>query len=887
MLWLAVCFAIGIVISNFTAIPLAATVIVITVATGVALLFRSGESATLLIMVASAAAGAVTLAAEQASIKPDRIRVLYDNGTFISGTPIFLEGLLTGAPEPSIDGEFLRLRSKVMRYRGEDRRVSGDVRVFVPARRAIDDRVDVDPGSEILNLKYGSRVRVACTLEREDEYLNPGVQLKREILDRQGIDAVCSLKSSLLIEHIADESIFLPLAWVYEQRTRLIYAWHENLSPSTAGVMIASLLGDKYFLDKQTADLFREGGTFHILVISGLHITFIGGLLLLFVRWITRIRWVQFGATAGVLWAYTLAVGADVPVVRAAVMFTVVLLGYAIYRRGSLLNSLGLCSLVLLVWRPQDLFNPSFQLTFVSVGAIVAIAYPLLERLRKIGSWVPTPDFPFPPNVPNWLRILCEKLYWRESVWVIDRKRNIWSAGLAKSVWIDKKLGDLGQMVVRYIFEAVLVSTIVQITMLPLSMIYFHRVAVGGVLLNLWVSLFIAIESFAAVAGAIASHFSGLLAVPFFETANVANCLTLLLPNLLSGADWSSFRIPAYSGNGKLLYLLFFLMSLWLICLTGQWEPFKLTRPLRPWLGRVAYPVFAIILITIVVVHPFSAPAPDGKLHIDFLDVGQGDSAIVTFPNGETWLVDGGGKLNYRNSADEEDSFTPDTRSIGESVVSEVLWAKGYSNIDHILATHADADHIQGLSDVARNFSVASAIFGRLPSDDPEFAELLQVLTKRLIPIELMSRGDRVDVGGAIVEILYPAKAADPDAPSDNDHSVVMRIAFGSRAFLLTGDIERGAEQDLLTKGGTVTSDLVKVAHHGSRTSSTAEFITAAHPQYAVISVGRHSPFGHPHPEVVGRWQNAGVQVLTTGENGMISVSTDGKDLRLERYVPE
>src|SRR5207253_3195212 len=122
--------------------------------------------------------------------------------------------------------------------------------------------------------------------------------------------------------------------------------FQNNLSPSAAGVMIASLLGDKYFLDKDTADLFREGGTFHILVISGLHITFIGGLLLLFVRWITRNRWVQCGVTIAVLWGYTLAVGADVPVVRAAVMFTIVLFGYAIYRRGSLLNSLGLCALV-------------------------------------------------------------------------------------------------------------------------------------------------------------------------------------------------------------------------------------------------------------------------------------------------------------------------------------------------------------------------------------------------------------------------------------------------------------------------------------------------------------------------------------------------------------
>ncbi len=886
LLWLTVCFAIGILIANFAMIPLAASISVCILTSLFALLFRRREAGTLLIAVAFVAAGAAAFAAVKASDDPNRLKSLYDNGSLISGTPIFLEGLLSGAPEPSFDGEFVRLRSEVIRYHGEERRVSGDVRIFIPEKGNGD--ADADLGSEISNLKYGSRIRVACQLEREDEYLDPGVQPKREILDRQDVDAVCSLKSTLLVEHIADESVFLPLAWVYASRTRLIADFQNKLSPSAAGVMIASLLGDKYFLDKDTADLFREGGTFHILVISGLHITFIGGLLLLFVRWTTRSRWVQFGITTSVLWGYTLAVGADVPVVRASVMFTIVLFGYAIYRRGSLLNSLGVCGLVLLVWRPQDLLNPSFQLTFVSVAAIVAVAYPLLEHLRAIGSWTPTPDAPFPPNVPIWLRRLCEKLYWRESVWAIDRKRNIWSGGLIKSAPLDRKIGEIGQRIVRYVFEAVLVSAIVQVSMLPLSVVYFHRVAVGGVLLNLWVSFFIAIESFAAVVGALFSHFSDLAAGPLFGIANTANWVMLLLPRVMSASEWWSFRIPSYSGAGRMIYFLYGVPLLVFAAALAKWKPFDLRRPPHGFWTRKVFPLNVVILamlIGTVLLHPFSVARPDGRLHIDFLDVGQGDSALVAFPNGETWLVDGGGRITYHDN--DDDTFEPDSRSIGEAVVSEVLWSKGYSHIDRIVATHADADHMQGLVDVVRNFSVDRAMFGRTPSDDPEFVALAAVLNKRSVPINVIARGDRLDVGGTAVEVLYPLPADDPDAVSDNDHSVVLRITYGSRAFLLTGDVERRAESDMLTGGGTLAADVVKVAHHGSRTSSTAEFIAASHPQYAVISVGRHSPFGHPHPEVVEHWQNAGVQVLTTGENGMISVSTDGKDLTVGGYVPE
>jgi competence protein ComEC len=239
-----------------------------------------------------------------------------------------------------------------------------------------------------------------------------------------------------------------------------------------------------------------------------------------------------------------------------------------------------------------------------------------------------------------------------------------------------------------------------------------------------------------------------------------------------------------------------------------------------------------------------------------------------------------------RNGDEEPDDFRPDQSTIGESVVSAVLWYKGYAHVDHILATHADADHIQGLNDVARNFSVNSALFGRTPSSDPEFAQLNEMLQRRRIPVEIVNRGQTFEIGGAVVEVLYPMPAEDPDEPSDNDHSVVLRIRYGSRSFLLTGDIEGAAETELTSKGGTIASDIVKVPHHGSRTSSTAAFIAAAHAQYAVISVGRHSPFGHPHPDVVERWQLSGVKVLTTGENGMISVSTDGSDLQIERYLP-
>lgn len=886
LLWLAVRFAFGILTAKFVVVDgllsVAAVVVALVIA---AIVFRGRELATVFIAIAFAVTGFLSLHAERQSVRPDRLSVLYDNGTFQSGTPVEIEGVLLGRPEATVQGEILTLRAEKLRYRGVERVVSGKVRLFAQGSSA-SEISNLRP--EISDLKYGSRIRVACMLEREDEFLNPGVIARREMLDRLGIDASGSVKSHLLIEHIADESVFLPLAWVYDQRANVIDEFRRSLSPKAAGVMIASLLGNRYFLDKDTADLFRDGGTFHILVISGLHITFIGGILLLIMWQITRNRWLQFVVTNCTLWGYTLAVGADLPVVRAAVMFTVLLFGYAIYRRGGLLNSLGLCGLVLLVWRPSALFDPSFQLTFVSVLAIVGCAFPFIEHLRSIGRWTPSAERPFPPDVPFWLKRFCETLYWRPEVWPIKLKRQIWTAKIFKAPLYPGRVKGFLQKGIRYVFEGLLVSAIVQIWMLPLSVVYFHRVSISSVLLNLWVSFFIAIESFAAVAGVIAGYFSMLLAAGFYSIADAMNWIMLLLPRLVSDGGWASFRIPAYESLGFAIYVIYLVPVLFLAVAATMWRLFVVGRQSSLLDRRLLVSACAILVLltALTVFHPFSKSAGDGRLHIDFLDVGQGDAALVTFPDGRTMLIDGGGRVDYRAKDDEAEPFERDVRGIGETVVSEVLWAKGLSRIDVIVATHADADHIEGLTDVARNFSIGTAIFGRTPRDDPDFAELVHSLQLRGVRTEVVSRGDLLRFGDATVEVLYPLASSDPDAVSDNDHSIVFRIVYGNRSFLFTGDIERLAEANLTSLGGTLAADLVKVPHHGSRTSSTQSIVEAIGVEYAVISVGRRSPFGHPHPEIVERWKSAGATVLTTGEKGMISVSTDGRDLSIGKFMP-
>ena len=887
---LAAAFSGGILFAHWfptSLIVLAALIIVCGVA---AFIGRRSGAGSLFVIFAFFILGAVCLSLENRAIRGDRLRVLIDSGSLPSGEPVEIEGRVVGAPESMPDGVLITVAAEKIIHGGRSQTASGNARLFVSV---VDERAESD--LEDLDLQAGSRIVAACNLVREEQYINPGVPSRIELLDREGIDATATVKSPLLIEKLGGQTGLSPFRWVYGLRRSLIDDIRAKFSPSTAGVLMASMLGDKYFLDKDTADVFREGGTFHVLVISGLHITFIGGLVLLVASAFTRKRSVQFAVVCSLLWSYTLAVGANPPVVRASMMFTVLLFSRVVYRQSSLLNALGLCVLLLLAWRPSDIFNTSFQLTIVSVAAIVTTAFPLIEKLRAIGSWVPGASAPFPPNVTDWLRRFCEMLYWQPAAWNIEISRQVWTARIFKSPFVPRIAGRFGQALMARVVEGLIVSMIAQAWMLPFLVIYFHRVTPVSVFMNLWVGAVMAGVSISAIAGVAISHFSNFLGAPFILLAEFLNYLIAVGPSKLVSTDWASWRVPNYSGAESLVYIFYYWPIGVLTLALWHWDPFALVRQklelrivrnsfgLNSTIASAAIAVAAVALI--IGAHPLSEPRADGRFHIDFLDVGQGDSALITFPDGQTMLVDGGGRMEFRGDDETgEDVFEPDRPGIGEAVVSPVLWQKGYSSIDYILATHADADHIQGLADVAKNFQVGEALFGRMPAADPEFQQLSAVLGERGVPAHYVSRGQQLKFGGATIEVLYPRSDPSADAPSDNNDSVVLRIAFGSRSFLLTGDIEREAENDLAAAGGLLRADVIKVPHHGSRTSSTQEFVDRVGAKYAVISVGRHSRFGHPNIEVVNRWRAAGAEVMTTGERGMVSVSTDGIDLEVSTY---
>lgn len=889
---LAACLASGVAIACFFKLPLQITLmaaIILVALTVTLLLMRKLGAATTALFLAFFCIGAALLNVERKALRADSIEKLFETHAISTGDPVELTGALVATPEPAPEGFYITLNLERVRI-GEDERVaSGRVLLFASATRPL-----LLSEYSALELRYGARVRVMTRLEREEDYRNPGVEPFTEYLERRGVAATATIKSPLLFERLDDERVFLPVAWVYEWRQEALTEINRRFSTETAGVLDAALLGDRYFLSKSSAERFREGGTFHVLVISGLHISFIGGLAFLLAKMLTKRRLIQFALCTIFLWAYAVMVGAEASVMRAAFMFTVVALAPLLNRRAQSLNALGAAAIVLLVYRPSDLFDPSFQLTFLSVLMIVAAALPLLKKFQEIGAWRPTRSTPYPPACPRIVRTASEILFWDEKEWRREVARSVFSYRLFKTKWAARLRRAHLQLLLRYAASAVVISASVQLGLLPLLVLYFHRLSMASLLLNIWVGALMAALGLLALASLLLAQLSANAAAPFLALAELLSRLMTHSVDPFRAAHIAYFRLPQYTGWPSLIYAAYFLPLALLAILLARWTPLARAdssgKSRRRFAALIAVSLFTTFLI-IIVLHPGSAQKTGGRLRVDFLDVGQGDSALLTMPDGTTILVDGGGRppLNARRREESEeyetDAFERDTRGIGEAVVSEYLWHRGLDHVDYVLATHADADHIQGLNDVLKNFRVRAALVARAPAIDPEFREFARTAFDSGVPVYMIGRGDLFHFGAVTAEVLWPTRETSALAPSQNNDSIVLRLKFGERTFLLTGDIEREAEAALAAQPENLRCDIIKVAHHGSRTSSTQPFVNAARPNLAIISVGQQSPFGHPHREVVRRWQDSGAQILTTGRSGAITISTNGQDLRVETFV--
>jgi competence protein ComEC len=295
--------------------------------------------------------------------------------------------------------------------------------------------------------------------------------------------------------------------------------------------------------------------------------------------------------------------------------------------------------------------------------------------------------------------------------------------------------------------------------------------------------------------------------------------------------------------------------------------------PLTVGARRGAVALAAVLFAWMAVAPPTLARRHgDGRLHLTVLDVGQGDSMLVTLPNGRTLLVDAGG-VTMRGDFD-----------IGDRVIGPALRARGIVRLDYLAMTHGDPDHIGGAASLVRDFAPLEVWDGVFVNAHQPTQVLQREAARERSAWRRLQAGDRLDLGGVELRVHHPPLQDWERQKVRNDDSLVMELRYGRVSLLLTGDIGREVERALIPTLDLLPVVVLKSPHHGSGTSSSAEFIEAIKPRVVVISCGRANPYGHPVPYVLSRYESVGADVFRTDRDGQIDVTTDGTAIDVRTF---
>ena len=405
--------------------------------------------------------------------------------------------------------------------------------------------------------------------------------------------------------------------------------------------------------------------------------------------------------------------------------------------------------------------------------------------------------------------------------------------------------------------EAVIITTVAQILVQPLMAGYFEEISLVSLPAN---ALILPAQPGVMIWGGLATLVGMVLPAAgqlFGWVAWLFLSYTILVVRIFASLPGAAVPVHIAPAGVVAIYALIATVT-WL----AKQAPERRSRLLAQ-LGNNAAPRLALAtsLITALLVISWSATQPDGYLHVVFMNVGQGDATLIQTPTGRHFLVDGG---YYPNVLNDE---------LGRQIP---FWDR---QIDVLVATHPDADHITGLVGVFDRYRVDRLITnGEGIGESSIYDALLLAAEATSTSIQPALVGQAIEVGdGVRLEMLHPGATLDPQ--NRNENSISMRLAYGDFTFLFTGDAEEKGERAMLAGDGPLAAIVLKAGHHGSNTSSTASFLHAVRPQIIVVSAGQDNRYGHPHPEVLQRAADVGAVVLRTDELGTIEVITDGRTM--------
>ena len=675
------------------------------------------------------------------------------------------------------------------------------------------------------NLKYGQKINITGTYKEPEIQRNPGGFDYQKYLKSQDLYGSIVVKNNN-IKIKKERHINFFSHKIHDLKLSIEDKLKKYLTDKNSSLIIGLILGDKKYLSEETKENFTNSSLAHLLVVSGAHISYLIVGITLILNKLKLSKRLAYIISIIFLFLFLTMVGYSPSIVRATIMGVLILLSKLLYKKADTYTSIGIALIIILFQNPYSLWDIGMQLSFLSTLGII-IFYPIIISF-------------------------------------LNRKT--------------KKF--------KLIKETISISISAQILILPILVCTFHTFSIHFLISNI---LATPLFAFAVIYGAVVIAISSIIE-PFtnilFGILSIDLNLLNYLTEIIGKSKWGSLIIARMNIYIWIFYYAFFIFLCWLYRVVSRkeiWEYLNKIEKIELKIVKIIdekknmlLKYTCLIFLIIIATSCFFIIIPS-NLEINFIDVGQGDSMLICTSYHKTILIDGGGSL-------DKDSY-----DVGEKTLVPYLLNKNIKKLDYIIVSHFDSDHVGGLLTVMEKLQVENAIISKQIEKSENYDEFKKIAREKRIKIIVVEKGDLIKIDNDTkIQILWP-KEEQIRENALNNNSIVAKLTYKKFSILLTGDIEEIAERQIISEyreKNILNATILKVAHHGSKTSSTKSFLEAVKPKISLIGVGKNNLFGHPNGEVIERLEKIGAKVYRTDEMGEISITVNKKGgIKVKRFI--
>ena len=663
-------------------------------------------------------------------------------------------------------------------------------------------------------IEYGNKIRL------EGTYIKPS-----KSRNYRGFDYSNYLKTENIygtieqngkIELIKEKNINYLFINLYKVKNKIIKNINNKFPEETRGVVLGILLGDKSSIEEDVRQNFADSSLSHILAVSGTHISYVVICISVLFKKLKLNKNIRKVLTSLVLFMYLYLVDFSVSATRAVIMSTIVIMQMLFYRKQDTITTIAFSSIIILINNPYSILNIGFLLSYGGTIGIILF----VNRIS------------------------------------IESKE------------------DFFQRFKRYLKDICIVTISAQTIIMPIIIYYFNTISFTFIISNIIASLII---------GPIIMIGLVIIAISFFKIPIISLIIrfyNILIVILVRTADIIS-KIPMskiYLKTPTTLEIIFYYSVVFLIALliyikksnrkfikkTIQIDIYNLKNFFINNRNKV------LIFISIVSLISITSIKIPKELKINFIDVGQGDSCLITTPQNKKVIVDSGGSESY---------------DVGKNVLLPYLLDKRITKIDYIMISHFDTDHCKGFEYVLENIKVKNVIISKQSETSENFKQIMKIIRKKRINLIIVQKETKIKIDNfTTVDILSPQ--SENIADNMNDNSIVAKFEAYNFSILFTGDASEKIEKELIKEKINLKSDILKVSHHGSKTGTSEEFLKSVKPKIALIGVGENNKFGHPTKDVIKRLTENKIKIYRTDTDGEIRIKIKkSKNIKIKKHI--